>query len=138
MKIMAIAIFEFLVMASISAGGTLDLFGSSAATAVNVTASNFSDQVVNNATQNINAISPPYGSWSYYLASAWAAIGMIFQSAYMLLLILIHTLTIGFYFQSFFPFIPTAWASVITLGADAMLMLGIAQWFSGRASKVQT
>ena len=137
MKIIAIALFEFLVLASISAGCELTMFGGNVGVGLGggVNTVNMTNDL-GNATGMIQEIAPAAQGLDYWAAMVWSAVKLLFAVFAMFLKVILHTLTIGFYMQSLFPWIPTSFAALFTLGADLVLVIAAVQFLSGRAGKV--
>ncbi len=129
MQVVNISVLLFLMLASMSAMGELTLFGHLVSDYVDVDTTNMTSSVNSSA---VGDLSPEGETATYYEMSVWSMLGMIVASLQLMLNVIWHSLSIGFYLQSLLPFIPDAFAALMTLGADIIMVLGVVQWYSGR------
>ena len=140
MKMMAISFFLFLVIASISAGTELTMFSSPVSDTINMTGSagDLTGQVSNSSSfVNSTLALPDYSDSSmYWWMDIWSTIGVLGASLTLFFRVVVHVVTIGFWMQQIFPWIPATFAALFTLGADLVMIIGAVQFFRGISTKV--
>lgn len=114
MMMVSAAIFILLLMAVLEGLGTLSLWGGPVTDYVNVNDSGMTDDI-DDPSWLVGVTNPTAGTWDYYAAMAWAGVTMLASLITVLLRVVWHTFTIGFYLQTLMPFIPTWFCAIFTL-----------------------